>query len=374
MSETTPGSEKRGPKQAEHEQLARARRTSDGASMPVLPDCCNWGTIVRVLLAFNAGAVVLAIALGAALGDPYERFVDFALVLEPSLIATLALMCLVRRWANGQPRALQWAVGVAVPAIVTAAVALAVSTAVSGVPSLSLAAVAALCAGALALLTIEFLRLRALSLSPSLAEARLQALQARIRPHFLFNSLNTVLGLMRADPRRAERTLEDLADLFRVFMRDTRELVPLDVEVTTCQQYMAIERLRLGERLQVRWLLDAMPADALLPSLLLQPLLENAVHHGIEPRVDAGEISIEITRPGERVRVLITNPIAEAPASRPGNQMALSNVKERLALLYDMQAELKTTVEQGLFKLLLEFPYRKERRRRDDRRHLDTDR
>ena len=92
-----------------------------------------------------------------------------------------------------------------------------------------------------------------------------------------------VLGLMRSDPRRAEATLENLADLFRVFMRDARELVPLDDEVVTCKEYLAIEQIRLGERLAVVWQLDQMPGDALLPSLLLQPLIENAVHHGIEP-------------------------------------------------------------------------------------------
>ena len=179
---------------------------------------------------------------------------------------------------------------------------------------------------------------------------------------------------MRAEPRKAESTLENLADLFRVFMRDTRELVPLDDDVVTCKQYLAIEQLRLGDRLRVNWQLDEMPGDALLPSLLLQPLLENAVHHGIEPRTEPGEIRIVITRPGERVRVEIVNPGAEEQPARPGNQMALSNVRERLMLLYDMEAELKTIVEDGEFRLLLEIPYRKERRRRDVRRHFDPDR
>ena len=125
-------------------------------------------------------------------------------------------------------------------------------------------------------------------------------------------------------------------------MRDARELVPLDDEVVTCKQYLAIEQLRLGERLQVVWRLDGMPGDALLPSLLLQPLIENAVHHGIEPRTETGEIHITVTRPGERVRVEIVNPVAPSPPVRPGNQMALSNMRERLMLLYDMEAELKT--------------------------------
>ena len=115
-------------------------------------------------------------------------------------------------------------------------------------------------------------------------------------------------------------------------------------------------------------------ARSLLPSLLLQPLIGNAVHHGIEPSSETGVIEIVVTRPGERVRVEIVNPIASTPPVRPGNQMALSNVRERLMLLYDMEAELKTGVEDGRFRLLLEFPYRKERRRRDVRRYFDPDR
>jgi two-component system sensor histidine kinase AlgZ len=226
-----------------------------------------------------------------------------------------------------------------------------------------------LLAAAIAAVLLEYFRLRARAYAPSFSEARLQALQARIRPHFLFNSLNTVLGLIRTDPRRAEHTLENLADLFRVFMRDARELVPMDDEVLTCKEYLAIEQLRLTNRLKVVWDIDEMPGDALIPSLLLQPLLENAVHHGIEPRTVQGTLNIRITHPGDRVRVDIDNPVSPTPPTRSGNQMALSNVKERLMLLYDMEADLKTFVHEERFHLQLEFPYRKERRRRDVRRH-----
>ena len=179
--------------------------------------------------------------------------------------------------------------------------------------------------------------------------------------------------MIRTDPR-AEHTLENLADLFRVFMRDARELVALDDEVLTCKEYLAIEQLRLTNRLKIAWDIEEMPGDALLPSLLLQPLLENAVHHGIEPRMEEGLLNIRITNPGERVRVEIDNPVSATPPTRPGNQMALSNVRERLMLLYDMEAELKTSVEDGRFRLYLDFPYRKERRRRDVRRYIDPDR
>lgn len=354
---------------------ASGRRVSDGAKAPVIPDCCNMGIVLRVLVPLNLGGLLLGLALGVSGGDVLDRLFGIALVLEPAALLSLVVLCALRRAVNGRPRHWQWATGIAVPAGVTLLVAFAAGLLVLPQAGegerLLWAVVRGLAAAALAALAIEYFRLRALSFSPSLSEARLQALQARIRPHFLFNSLNTVLGLMRADPRRAEYTLENLADLFRVFMRDTRELVPLDEEVVTCQQYLAIEQLRLGDRLNVHWQIEQMPGDALLPSLLLQPLIENAVHHGIEPREIAGDISIAITRPGDRVRVEIVNPASEGAPLRPGNQMALSNVRERLMLLYDMEAELKTAVEDGQFRLWLEFPYRKERRRRDVRRHFN---
>ena len=285
---------------------------------------------------------------------------------------------MVRKSANAASHASQWALAIGLPVLLTLLVSLVVLQMLDiqlTVPEIiwlmvSRASIAAVAAWAV----VEYFRLRARAYSPSFAEARLQALQARIRPHFLFNSLNTVLGLMRGDPRRAEATLENLADLFRVFMRDARELVALDDEVVTCKEYLAIEQLRLGERLKVVWQLDDMPGDALLPSLLLQPLIENAVHHGIEPSSEEGTISITVGRSGDRVKVEILNPIPAATQSRPGNQMALSNVRERLMLLYDIEADLKTAAEGDRFRLQLEFPYRKERRSRDVRRYFDPDR
>lgn len=374
-SSSSPSAPSQGGAHSASAAAAAGRRVSDGAKAPVIPDCCNMGIALRVLVPLNGAAVLLALALGAADATAPDRLLDILMVLEPAVLVSLAALCAMRRRVNGRARPVQWAVGLGVPALVTLVISLLSASVLipeAGPLATALwAGVRALAACALAALAIEFFRLRALSFSPSLSEARLQALQARIRPHFLFNSLNTVLGLMRGDPRRAEYTLENLADLFRVFMRDTRELVPLDEEVVTCQQYLAIEQLRLGDRLQVQWQVEQMPGDALLPSLLLQPLIENAVHHGIEPRDAPGEVVIAITRPGDRVRVEIVNPASEGAPVRPGNQMALSNVRERLMLLYDMEAELKTLVEEDQFRLVLEFPYRKERRRRDVRRHFN---
>ncbi|MFO1299935.1 MAG: histidine kinase [Burkholderiaceae bacterium] len=351
------------------------RRLTDGADLPVLPDCCNLGTMVRVLLPLNIGVVLLGWLLPAA-GVDYWPMLETALRVDAVAAASLLMLCPLRRSVNGAPRWAQWVVGLGVPSAFTVVVAVA-----SAQPSSPGVAVFAawlmprvLLAAGIAWALIEYLRLRQLSLQPSQAEGRLQALQARIRPHFLFNSLNTVLGLMRSDPRKAERTLENLADLFRVFMKDSRELVPLDDEVLLCKEYLTIEKLRLADRLGVRWELDGMPGDALLPSLLLQPLVENAVHHGIEPNQEPGEIRVSIAKSGDRVRVEIANPLPDAPPTRPGNHMALSNVRERLDLTFDVEGQLETSSADGQFRVIVQFPYRKERRRRDARRPFDPDR
>ena len=354
------------------------RRLTDGASLPVLPDCCNLGTVARVLVPLVVALALFALVVAPDFAAAPWIALRGASVVFPVALLALAFFCSVRRIVNGWPRPGQWAIALAVPALLSLIVATIVGAlydptrstwgllrdGLAAVP-MAIAATWAIC---------EFLRLRLVSLQPSQAEGRLQALQARIRPHFLFNSLNTVLGLMRSDPRQAERTLENLADLFRVFMKDSRELVPLDDEVLLCKEYLTIEKLRLTDRLNVRWNLGAMPGDALLPSLLLQPLVENAVHHGIEPRTEPGEVEIDISRNGDRVRVEITNPVVDAPPVRSGNHMALSNVRERLALTFDVEGQLDTLAGDGLFKVVVQFPYRKERRRRDVRRTFDSDR
>ena len=199
-------------------------------------------------------------------------------------------------------------------------------------------------AALLALTLLYWGRLRDRAYSPALAEAQLQALQSRIRPHFLFNSLNAALGLIRSDPRRAETVLEDIADLFRVLMRDSRERVPLSNEIDLCKQYLAIEKLRLGDRLTTHWQVDDAALPALVPTLLLQPLIENAVHHGIEPSATPGSIDITIARVGRYVDITIANPWQgdESAAQTRGNRIGLDNVKQRLALVHDLEATLSS--------------------------------
>jgi len=212
----------------------------------------------------------------------------------------------------------------------------------------------------LSLALIAYFDLRNRALSPALAEARLQALQARIRPHFFFNSLNAVLSLMRAEPRRAETALEDLSELFRVLMADNRNLIPLEKELELCRQYLGIETLRLGERLNVTWRVEDFPGDVMVPPLILQPLLENAVYHGIEPSSKPGTIAIDIHRKTDSLEILLSNPFSERARQQTGNKMALANITERLQLHFDAEARLSTRTEGGNFEVRITLPYVKE--------------
>jgi two-component system sensor histidine kinase AlgZ len=206
-------------------------------------------------------------------------------------------------------------------------------------------------------ITLVYFDLRARALAPAIADARIQALQARIRPHFLYNSINAVLSLMRSEPRRAERALEDMADLFRVLMSENRTLAPIAEEVELARQYLDIETLRLGERLRVSWRIDAMPADALVPPLMLQPLVENAVYHGIEPAPDGGEVTIDVRRDGRQLVMTLANPLPAESRQSVGNRMAIANIRERLQLHFDAEASMKSEISDGTYRVTIRMPY-----------------
>ena len=190
------------------------------------------------------------------------------------------------------------------------------------------------------------------------AHVRLDALQARIRPHFLFNSLNTIASLIHDHPELAEEATMDLADLLRIGLKHA-ETHSLNDELELIRGYLRLEALRLENRLQLEWQLDqALPMSQNLPPLLLQPLVENAIVHGISRRLDGGTLSIEgrKIRFG-RLRFTITNPLPDADsAPAAGNRTALDNIRQRLALAYEERYGLKTWTEDGCFKAELTIP------------------
>jgi two-component system sensor histidine kinase AlgZ len=190
----------------------------------------------------------------------------------------------------------------------------------------------------------------------AVTRAQVEALQARIRPHFLFNSMNTVAALIRVDPAAAERTVEDLSELFRAALgqHDTGDGT-LGDELALIERYLAIEQLRLGARLHVRRELDDLPTEFPLPRLLLQTLVENAVRHGIQPLLEGGEVILRGRRDGNGIRIEIINPLPSSPAS-PGNGHGLDSVRQRIAYRYGPGAKVHAGAQGDRFVVLLQLP------------------
>ncbi|MFG5409877.1 histidine kinase [Piscinibacter sakaiensis] len=205
-----------------------------------------------------------------------------------------------------------------------------------------------------------WLQLRHRAQAPAEVRARLVELQSRIRPHFLFNTLNSALGLVRRDPRRTEALLEDLAELFRAALADDGGVVTLADEIALARRYLAIEQIRFGERLQLHWDLDDAAAGARLPPLLLQPLVENAVRHGVEPDPAGGRISIRSRVHRGLAWVSVSNSLpaagtARGPSTR-GHGIALRNVRERLALMHDVAGRFEAGEADGRWRVQIGLP------------------
>jgi len=324
----------------------------------LLPDFRNLGVMARVLVAVNGLAAAGVLFATPSLGGALEQFMRTAAYLEPLLLIELLALAALSPLLARLPYWTGYAAIVGIVLVFVAAYHTFVARLPTGAPSLG---PALLLAALVAATLLAYLRLRAKAYSPALVEARLQALQARIRPHFLFNSLNAVLSLIRRDPKRAERALEDLADVFRTLMSEPRQFVRLADEIALLERYAGIEQLRLGERLRITWELDAAPSDALLPPLVLQPLLENAVFHGVEPGTGAGDVLVRIERRGDRVLARIENPYVADQQRRAGNRMALENIRERLALFFDAEARIRTSADGRRYRVEIEMPYKSER-------------
>ncbi|MGI9260137.1 MAG: sensor histidine kinase [Gammaproteobacteria bacterium] len=191
------------------------------------------------------------------------------------------------------------------------------------------------------------------------ARSRINALQARIRPHFFFNSMNTIASLTRSNPAQAEDAVADLADLFRATMKTSDEPSRMSEELELCKIYQRIEALRLGERLVVKWHIEDALMNAIVPSLTIQPLLENAIHHGIEPLDGGGTVEISGTLGDGDVQVTVSNPVTDATGRyiRPGNRLALDNIRERLSLSYGPRGVVEVNEEEGRYTVSLRFPY-----------------
>ena len=324
-----------------------------------LPNFRNLGATLRIVLLVNAVVMLSVVAQATSVAEILQHFIDSSALLQPILLTSLLLLYILN---DLLARLVYWR---GFGMVVLLVVAVTVSIAYLGVDLYMPLNIStsfymlrnALLSSAFAVLILIYFKLRAMSLSTALHDARLQALQARIRPHFLFNTINAVLSIVRADPKQAETALEDMADLFRMAMAENKEMVSLHREIELSRQYLALEKLRLGERLREQWQIDDDLKEAMIPPLMLQPLLENAVYHGIEPLAEGGLIDIKLRHVGSDLHLDVRNPCRNHFGGHQGNKMALENIRERLALKFDVEA--KYTVESGsdYYHVHIQLPY-----------------
>lgn len=318
-------------------------------------DVCHVGLVLRAVL-----GVQVLLGLGLALAARnfaqwMEMLASGTVVSLTGVLMWLLLVCAVKRPLARLAEGLQWASLSVLGAMCALAgwqfLALASDEPVSVFRLFSVG----LSGAAAAAMLLAWLKLRERSQRPAAALAQLVELQSRIRPHFLFNTLNSAIALVQIEPDKAEAMLEDLSELFRVALADSQAAVSLAEEIDLARRYLAIEQMRFGERLRVRWELDSAAGRAKLPPLLLQPLVENAVRHGVEPNDTGGEVLISTALRGDEVEIKVVNSVG-AQARTPGHGLALRNVRQRLRLMHDVAARFELSPAPGRFTVRILLP------------------
>jgi two-component system sensor histidine kinase AlgZ len=345
---------------------AHAVSTRPGASRDTafLPDFCGPGNLLRTVLVAELLAFVI---VAAQSGGWMERLQSLALVslfIQWVALVDIALLC----WLQGRLARLDDRLAATLAFLLLQAVTLVVTIVAHAVAArlglpMGLQSLSAMLAehGVISVV-VSAVALRYFYVTAQWrrnvqaeAQSRVQALQARIRPHFLFNSMNTIASLTRSDPEQAESAVEDLAELFRASLAD-RSTVTLDEELALVASYLRIEKQRLADRLTIEWDHDAATGAAELPALTLQPLVENAVYHGAEQLSTGGRLAIRTHRAGDSVEIEIDNPRPAQARRRDGNRMAQDNVRQRLALAFGEAARLSVTEDAESYRVNVRIP------------------
>ena len=332
-----------------------------------LPDFCAAGTLFIVLLVAELVAIVLTLASHSPEGQFLLTLSKTSFFVLWLAVLGTAVMCRLRGWLErrGKTRAfvISFVLLVAL-CLVIAELAWQVPVRLVGISVTSdthadfllrtLAISSIFIALAMRYLYVSSEWRRSIVLE---AQARISALQALIRPHFLFNSMNTIASLTRTDPRQAEEAVEDLSDLLRASLSGTRNRTSLKEELEVAAIYQRIEKLRLGDRLNIRWDIADLPMRARIPSLTIQPLIENAIYHGIELLPDGGDVVVAGKREGKYLEIAVSNPVAPGKSrGKDGNKMALANIRQRFELAHGNRASVTVDDRNNRYTVTLRFP------------------
>ncbi len=332
----------------------------------VIPDLCNAPALSIVVLVGELLVLVLLFADGPL---TWEGLALRSLYVQWVVLMSAGALCGSRRWLARMDLARGALLAFVMITLLTLAVSLGADRVVAGTMSYQRVPVdwvaiakqlgiACIIAGMV--LRYFYIQQQLREQEQSELQSRIQALQSRIRPHFLFNSMNIIASLISVDPETAESVVEDLSELFRASLNDAGNQVLLTEELELCERYVRIEQLRLGERLRLAWDIGEYPDGTKIPLLTLQPLLENAIYHGIQPLPDGGTITVTLRYDRNIVSVRITNPLPspEYRAHTQGNKMAVNNIRSRLNVLYNDAAELTAEAEGDVYVTMLRYPHR----------------
>ena len=335
------------------QELSPVTAATARPSRALVFDACQVGVVLRAVLFVEAVMAAGAMFVAASPVDWLWRLAFLSGAAVPGTLAWLIVARTLKKVLARLSSLAQQACGIALGALAGGygCLMLALVGFAGAAPWVASGSAGALLAAGL----VAALVLRAKGQVPADAAARLAELQARIRPHCLFTTINSAVALVREDPARAETILEDLADLFRHALVERGESVTLAEEVALARRYLDIEQVRFGERLRVEWALDDAAGMARVPPLVLQPLVENAVKHGVEPSPTGAQVRISTQRRGDTVVVKVTNTVPGGK-SRRGHGVAQNNVRDRLRLLHDVRAQFQTGLKDGMYQVRMEVP------------------
>lgn len=332
-----------------------------------LPDLCQAQSILFLVLVSELLVFVQILFSSSFLDFDWLALGLASLFIQWVVLVSAALLCNIRPWLMGMsvPKATIVAYGLIL--LLTLLFSLGAEMVLEGMGSVTESGWGRIVRNLLISMIMTGMAFRYFFLSHQLRSreqaelaSRIQSLQSRIRPHFLFNSMNIIASLISIDPDLAEEVVEDLSSLFRASLNDsTSEPVTLAQELDLCEKYVHIESLRLDDRLTVQWDVNVDTEAIRIPLLTLQPLLENSIYHGIQPLPKGGTIIVSVKLDGPQVQIEITNPMSDTPYEHEqGNRMAIDNIRNRMTALYGPEARLTTEISEGFFTVRLIYPFK----------------